>query len=452
MCRSYNMTRTILSVASAVLALSSAVHGMNGTRIDAKKDAQIHLYPFSTTNCVGSPIGSPLEMKQGQCVGLPGVHSLKPMFRAEHKDWVDEVNKSQSECKLETFREGGCPDSDKTTKYLDQRSGAMPNDFGHCLVGRHDANDDSSSDDGDYLFYSARFVCDKVDSPELLCTSSLEQTSWSMDPSGNPQSSVGTATYTATLSTTGSSDRAQKRIKPTLEPRGIKADRGESTGIWMLHPWSDSLSCYRCYTKKTGDYGKFECRSGVDYPAQCGPMPDSEEGKPTTGKTTTTISTTALATTHITTTVLTARSSSATTTITITSVPTSTDQSTSTESTALAKSGSQGRVIDTSSSDSDSDSDWPQLDIELSRKSWHTPVKFWHPWVNTSMWCADAEWEKRGRPESYIKIQHCHKCDDKDRSDSKFIGIPETEVVTSRETETSTSTIQHTYSARHDQL
>ena len=97
----------ILFAASALLAFSSTVHGANVTRVDAKEDAQIHLYPFNTVDCTGSPVGSPLELKQGQCVELQGAHSLKPMFRSDHRDWITEVNRFQTECKLETFRARG---------------------------------------------------------------------------------------------------------------------------------------------------------------------------------------------------------------------------------------------------------------------------------------------------------------------------------------------------------
>jgi hypothetical protein len=101
------------------------------------------------------------------------------------------------------------------------------------------------------------------------------------------------------------------------------------------------------------------------------------------------------------------------------------------------------------------------MDIELSqKKSWHTPVKFHHPFISDKEACADAEWEKRGRPESYVKIQHIHICDKKDRQDSQWIGLPQEVVHTKNHTMTSTHVINHTSTSthtvmitrRHDQL
>ncbi|KZM22234.1 uncharacterized protein EKO05_0011342 [Ascochyta rabiei] len=410
------MTRTFLSVASAVLLLASVVNGVNVTRVDAKADAQIHLYPFNTFDCTEGPVGSPLELKQGECVNFHAAHSVKPMLRSDHQDWINEVNELRTNCKLETFRVPGCPDSGKMDQYLYGRSGDMPENFGRCLVGDHSSDDDS--------FSSAKFVCGKLENPELLCTSIIEHTSWSMDPTGSPSSSVITATYTGSLSATGRFARIIKPThigqgKPTLEPR-FKTDQ-ETKSVWMLHPWSKSMVCYLCYPEKKGDYSKIECRYGKDFPAQCGGNPVGGDGEVRTPMTTTTATTTATTTTH----------------------------TTSTKLTVFSMSGRD----DDDASMSDSESDFTDMDLDMSQKrSWHTPVKFGHPFVQGQHVCADAEWEKRGRPESYIKIQHCHICDHKDRGDSQWIGLPETAVDTVSKTTTTTNTIRHTLSRRHDQL
>ncbi|KAF9691664.1 hypothetical protein EKO04_010396 [Ascochyta lentis] len=414
------MTKALLLVASAALLLTSVVKGANLTRADAKADAEIYLYPFNTADCTLSPVGSPMELKQGECVTFQGARSVKAMLNSDHQDWIDEVNELRTRCKLETFRVPGCSDSGKTDQYLYSRSGDMPEDFGRCLVGSHSIDGDQPLE---YAFYSAKFVCSKPD-PELSCTRIIEHTSWSMDSTGSAHPSVTTATYTGSLSEKGDSARMIKpthieQSKPTLEPR-FEPGR-ETRSVWMLHPWSKSMECYLCYTKKTGDYGKIECRAGKKYPAQCGESFVDAGGEPVTPTIITEATTTATTTTH----------------------------TTSTQMTVLSVS----RRDDDDASMSDSDSDSTDIDLDLSQKrSWHTPVKFGHPFVDGARLCADAEWEKRGRPESYIKIQDCHICDDDDRDDSEWIGLPETRVQTVSRTTTTTNTIRHTLTRRHDQL
>lgn len=464
------MTKMILSLASTIFILTSLVHGANVTRVNAMADAQIHLYPFNTADCTGSPVGSPLELKQGKCVDFNGAHSVKPMFRADHEDWMNEVNELRARCRLETFPVRGCPDNNKTETYLHNRSGDLPNDFGRCLVAQNGVDDSESSDDvessddDEDVLYSAKFVCGKVEDSKLLYTSTIEYTSWSMDPSGTPHSTVDTEVITGTVSATPSGRVARSvaidTIKPLLEPRGLKPGT-ETRGAWMLHPWSSSLACYLCYTKKGGDYGKIECRLGKDFPAQCGPKPGTEDGEPITSSSTTTTTTTATTTTHTTTTSVTVRSSStSSSSSTSTSSPSSNSSpsfnSSSTSSTQVANAADSVLMSNFSSEDpssdssSDSEADLPKLS---QKKSWHRPVKFLHPWMIEEIeMCADAEWEKRGRPESYIKIQHSHKCNEHDRSDSKWLSVPRTRVQTEYSTSTTTSTIKHTLSRRHDQL
>jgi hypothetical protein len=422
------MTRAILSIASAVLVLTSVVSGTNVTKVDAKADAQIHLYPFNSESCYGPPTGSPLELKQGECVNFHGARSVKPMLRPDHTDWIGEVNELRTHCKLETFRAPGCPASDENTQYLHHSGAEMPKNLHRCLTATDAATDDSDNDDT-YPLYSARFVCGKVENPELLCTSTIEHTSWSMDAMGKPTQSVRTATYTGTLAAGGHKVRSVsvEKPEPTLHNKGFKPGR-ETKGVWMLHPWSRTVVCYTCYPKKEHDYSKVECRHGIQYTAQCGGRPVGSDGEPSTPRVTTTATTTATTTTHTTSTSLTIRDD---TFGTIHGVYTDAD-------------------TETDSSDVDL-SDW-----QTQRRSWHKPVKFNHPFIDGQYLCADAEWEKRGRPESYIKVQHCHICDHNDRKDSEWIGLPETVTSVVSRTTTTTNTIEHTHvlsiGQAHDQL
>lgn len=214
----------------------------------------------------------------------------------------------------------------------------------------------------------------------------------------------------------------------------------ESKGVWMLHPWSLGMVCYKCYTEKANDYRKIECRMGENFPVDCGPKPTGQGqlgGSPVHSTTTTTV--TEATTTH----------------------------STRTKKTVAYKDHTS-TVVGVLLSDDSTDEDTIELDIDLHRKkSWHTPVKFPHPFISHKEACADAEWEKRGQgAKQYIKLQHVHFCNDKDRLDSRWLGSPTTIVHTSTATKTSSVTFSHTTSStstatiatttttivRHDQL
>jgi hypothetical protein len=154
-----------------------------------------------------------------------------------------------------------------------------------------------------------------------------------------------------------------KPTKAAVEKR-FEPNKGSSTkDVWMQHPWGHSPLCYLCYTKKEHEYKKVECRAGIKYATNCGPEPL----------------------------------------------------------------GWSDTIEADDISSSDSEEDHPRLYIELQqKKSWHTPVKFDHPFLDGKKACADAEWEKRGQiGKDYIKIQKVHICDGEDPK-RQWIGPPET--------------------------
>lgn len=386
--------RVLVPLTTAAFALASSAQGTVSKAANATSDAQIHLYPFVTPDCTGQPFTSPYEMKQGQCVNMNQASSLRPRFRFEHADWIEEVNKLQMHCKLETFSDFGCSEASKIKEYQQGLGGGMPEHLNSCLVPQQSSTS----------FFSARFVCHKLKNTERVCTSIIKHTTWSVDPTyGAPHYKENTATYTGALAVVSpTKDAVEKRFKPGRETKGV----------WMHHPWSRSLLCYLCYPEKEHDYRKIECRAGAEFAANCGPEPAlGPNGEPASTSTTTT-------TTHGTTTVL-----------------------------AHAKHAPIDHA-DLSSSDSDEDDKLPRLDVDLQqKKSWHTPVKFQHPFVHGKEACADAEWEKRGQiGRDYIKIQKVHICNDKDRDDSQWIGFPATAVHTVHAPKATPNKI------RHDQL
>jgi|SRR5690242_12221277 len=395
--------RVILPVTAVALALTSSVHGVAPKAANVTADAQIHIYPFVTPDCTGQPFTSPYEMKHGECVNMNQAHSLRPRFRFDHANWIEKVNKLQMHCKLETFSDFGCPDGKNVKEYQQGLDGDMPKHINSCLTPQQ-----LQAGGSPIGFFSARFVCNKPKEPEHVCTKIITHTTWSIDPTyGAPHYEENTATYTGTLSMSTQKGAAiDKRFEPGRETKGV----------WMHHPWSRSLLCYLCYPKKEHDYRKVECRAGVGFPANCGLAPAlAPNGEPAS---TTTTTTTTVTTIH------------------------------STKAAVERANPPVAEHLDLSDTDSDTDSNLPDLDFGLQqKKSWHTPVKFQHPFVQGKEACADAEWEKRGQiGRDYIKIQKVHICGDKDRDDSQWIGFPAIAVHTVNVPKGAASKV------RHDQL
>ncbi|KAF3051176.1 hypothetical protein E8E11_010854 [Didymella keratinophila] len=396
-----------LSITTAAFVLASMVHGTLIRPYNATADAAIHLYTFATTDCQGNPQESPFEMKNGQCVNLRDPLSAKPaLWKGHRSDYIEEINNLHAYCKLELFGTDDCQSHSRVPDYHDEVTEESPGNFNKCLMPIKAAGAINPS-----FIKSAKFSCVPVENPNHLCTRTIRLTSWSIEPTyGNPVPVVHKATLTGTLQVGATQEAVRTLVKRKNQP---------GKGVWMLHPWSLTWLCYSCFLKQVEYTGRMECLSGIDYPIHCSsPMPSPYSTAVTHSTTTTSTSTT-----------------------TVTTHPSSTAKATS-------------WVIVT---DSDSDDERDNLHLSMKR-SWHTPVWFDHPFQVGKKACADAEWEKRSQKHNYIKIQNVHICDNNDRSDSRWIGLPPTDVHTIDATKTSTRTIGHTTTAtsthtlRHDQL
>jgi hypothetical protein len=419
-----------LSITTAALALTSAVHAVSKP-YNATAEAAIHLIGFTSLDCNGAPDGSPLEMVNGQCVDFRGINSIRPMlWKGRRADWINEVNNAHIHCKLEAFSESFCNPHYRISQYQFGTTDEMPMNFMKCL-----------SPDARDTIMSAKFVCGLVENPELLCTSTLKHTIWSIEPTwGSPVPDVQEVTYTGTLEVTASTPNIAPR-SVAVEGRPISvATRGveraaaprESKGVWMLHPWTLSMVCYTCYAKKAGNLHKIECRFGHRFQIDCGPKPTDVMDGTEKRYTTTTATTTML---------------------------TKVDLTSTSMMTTYQKLGSKvaSAVVgvflgdDLSDSSDSSDDEFVVPPITLHRnaphhgQSWHTPVKFPHPFFAGQKSCADAEWEKRGQGiKEYIKIQHVHDCTNDDDPNSRWLGSPDTVVHTTTATTTATIIFGHT--------
>lgn len=397
-----------VSITTAVFALTSVAHGIRP--YNATADAAIHLATFDSATCAGRPQTSPFEMKNGQCVNLRDPHSAKPMLWVGHRqDWIEEINNLHAHCKLELFGQEDCASYTRITSYRGANTEEQPENFNKCLIA-------------DALIKSAKFTCVPF-GDTVSKTSTL--TSYSIDPTYH---SAVPFTYVAVLTATLRLPTPPAKVAPGATTEAlkhlVKRKNQPGKGVWMQHPWVGSWICYSCYLKQEDIYGKMECKSGRDYPINCGEAPDYTIEGPTTSHTRTTSTRTIAIISHSTTTVKTAH--------------------------RLPHDSSD-------SSDSDDENDFVRRHT-LVKRSWHTPVKFYHPFQIGKEACADAEWQHRGKRNEYVEIHGVHICDHKDRPDSKWLVLPtSTHTVTAMESvsrtivhhETSTTTITV---PRHDQL
>jgi hypothetical protein len=218
-------------------------------------------------------------------------------------------------------------------------------------------------------------------------------TSYSIGKNEKPTGYLSTATFTIISTPTIEPTRAP--VAHRLEPRKKMADVAYK---WMFHPWSRSVLCYECYTNKPGNWKWVKCNSGPNHEEACSDRQVDADGFPyTTTTTQTNLAVTSTQTTYTT---------DATSTVT-----------TTTHSTLASP-----------------------LSASLAARSWHKDVHFRHPWTGQRV-CADAEWEKRGRPNFEIRLQDVHIDDGNDCTGAESLDVPDRLIETVTTTSTSTQTI-----------
>lgn len=419
--------RPLLPITTAVFALTSVVHGgifdWKKPR-DVQAEARFDLIPYDTLDCSGKPQQAPLQItNNNMCFNFLETRSLMPVFtKGHHAGWIDEVNKLRMHCKLQTFGQYHCPEKNRTVEYRHGTIDVSPQSINKCLVpAREKYEDDEGTDDEDvdeddyaisHAIRAAMFICGPVETPIA-------------------QKEI----YSATPSATSHTKEGAQQTKIAARGAAIGAG-GDSKGVWMMHPWNFSTMCFLCYTKKN-NYSNIECRGGARHEADCGPLPTAMMNGNPVHHSTVTSTVTAVSTSHTTRT-----------------------------KKSIAFKETTSTVTDGSFGNDQSDEGLSDLKIEHQQKrSWHTPVKFPHPFIIGKNACADAEWEKRGQgSKSYVKIQHVHFCDNKDRHDSLWLGFPSTVIHTSTITKisslivdhtstlTSTALVAKTTTVKHDQL
>ncbi|KAH7067830.1 hypothetical protein FB567DRAFT_585399, partial [Paraphoma chrysanthemicola] len=360
---------TMARILTFLLALLASV------RVEAKSKAdQIRAYQFDTDYCVGNPKGSNIDLPRDKCVNIAGGRSVKPVVDTKRVKWLNDVNNGAHTCYLMSFSDPDCPD----TKEAD-RVGVLelPAGFDKCITKTLPVR-------------SAKFVCGlKFVVNESVHTSTytttMVATSWSLGNNDllTPHELTKTVTQTTTSaisSTVPGAPVASTSTSRRLEARADTKNEPMTLDVWMYQPWSRTAICYHCYRKKESDFGNFKCKGGPNVKATCPLRPEPKAGEP------------------------------------ITSVTTILHVSTQSTSTTVVSTMTDGTLVHTSTQTVTAPA--------LERRSWHKSVFFQNPWVPGHYVCADAEWEKRGKAETEIRLQKIKYKNDKDCRDAQSIDLP----------------------------
>ncbi|KAF1847442.1 uncharacterized protein K460DRAFT_392794 [Cucurbitaria berberidis CBS 394.84] len=335
------MTRLVSFVLSAIFALPSAIHA---------KDSQIRLYAFTSDYCDGPPAGGNIDIKQNDCQNiLNGARSVKPMFDPKRDQWLDDINNDGTFCDVITYKIPGCLDGQEL------KTVSVPESLHQCL---------HPGKPGDPLtVYSVKFRCgtESASRSSDVTTTSTRATSWSVGADQKPTPYFGTNTVTSAHGKLAA--QSPEPWANRVEARG-PAKKGNSRGVWMLHPWAESVICYECYTtKNSDDFSRFDCRSGPKNVIDCGDKPIAFDGE-------------RLTVTH-----------SSTTTVTDQNRPTTT-------------------IYELTTATLDQEVKTVTLQPLEKRGSWRLPVTFDHPYRPGKKVCAEAEWEQRtSLSKSEVRLQ-----------------------------------------------
>ncbi|KAF2846462.1 hypothetical protein T440DRAFT_510940 [Plenodomus tracheiphilus IPT5] len=361
-----------------------------------------HHIEFGTfLNCDASPQLVNLDLSRNECHNLAtGAQSFRPFKHEDNMDWLNDINNGNAICQLIAYSSHGCLPASRLG------SSSLPRGLQQCLSYVAPAP-----------ALSVEFQCVSTTSTvTVINTETATVTSWEVGTDGKATPHDKTTTRTSTVSSIRElSSRAAEATAGHLEQR----QDNNHQGIWMFHPWSRSLICYDCYTYKTDDFTKFDCRSGPNNPIDCGPRLARVDDSTST------------VTTRVTATIVSP-------TYTFTPVTTSTIHTSSTSSSSSSSAALQLAEMETTEGDIELG------DGDIEKRSWHRRVRFMHPYKADVPVCADAEWEKRGKPNNEIRLQKIttdmQEC--QNNSDTQDLNIPKDVVVTS-----TTTTTTHSISA-----
>jgi hypothetical protein len=368
--------------------------------VDAKRKDKISFSQYSENDCNGHPLSGKLNDLQligraSECtpVGSQGVRIHKHK-KNKYSKWIDDVNTGRDQCGATLFRGYGCA----RENILDNIS--LPADFNECNPLPKEA-------------ISIQFWCRKNSGYEGIAEArevEMPVTSYSIAPDGKAHPSVYTTFFNATqyiynpveeftgldqvtvtvpdvdeVTTTVDAvaqieqvkvtapkvnARAEPTHKAALEPRRKKHN---VVGVWMKHPWTNADICFKCWTKKEWNYGKFDCRSGHfnKYYIDCGPKPAPVP-------------------------------------------PTSTVDITRTRTVEFWTTEAAQYSFPLLPTASTVQFSFPHVaTASPEKRSPHMAVVLHSPWFPNDKICADAEWENAGKPKAEVRIQDTkafHKC------------------------------------------
>ncbi|KAJ4356463.1 Mitochondrial GTPase 1 [Didymosphaeria variabile] len=349
--------------------------------VDAKQKDKVSYSRYLEGDCHGHPISGDiddLKLKKYQMSKCEDITGNGVRFHKHGKNkyskWINDVSDGQIECFATLYHGHGCDRKNAIN------NASLPGDFTKC-------NPINAATGSIQFWCRPNRAWYGLALPREV---ELAVTSYSIAGDGKAYPSVYTTAFNATRhvyhqpvdyvtetvteidQVTMAAPKLNARAEPThkaaLEPRKKKHNE---KGVWMRHPWTESELCFKCWTKKELDYGKFSCRSGHNdkYAIDCGPKP-----APVPPTSTHTI----------------------TYTRSIEFWPTTTDQFSMTPTTT-------DQVTTTTTTDQVTVTASPAAVNE--KRSPHKAVVLHHPWLPGKMVCADAEWENSGKSKAEVRIQ-----------------------------------------------
>ncbi|KAL5379552.1 hypothetical protein DPSP01_008429 [Paraphaeosphaeria sporulosa] len=371
--------------------------------VDAKRKDKVSYSRYLARDCNGHPLSGDIDDLQlkGGASGCKQIEGQGVRFHMHKKDkynkWIDDVNRGLWECGATVYRGVDCVLED----IIDQVS--LPQAFNECNPLHADAGSIS-------FWCRPNYGYQGIAQPREM---ELPVTSYSIDKYGKAHPSMYTTVINATqhiynplpeftgitppvtvtatkileistkvntvpqveTTTTVAVPKVNARAEPApkvaLEPRGKQYN---VKGVWMRHPWGQSAICFKCWTRKEMDFGKFKCRSGNydKYDVPCPPVPN-------------------------------------------TIAPTTTVDITHT------------RTVEFWRTEADHFSLATQPSVAAEKRSPHKAVVFHNPYFPDLKVCADAEWENSGKPKAEVRLQKIKSFDKCAKKDPMYIdiGIPE---------------------------
>ncbi|KAL5117638.1 Mitochondrial GTPase 1 [Pleosporales sp. CAS-2024a] len=360
-----------------------------------RRGDMLQVYTWPSNDCQEYPIKGNIELPRNHCVNIRG-RSVRPTLDFKRQHWLNWVRLGKHTCVMAVYTRENCGGEESLME--------LPKDLDKCFTTK------DLVDVGSLMFYCGPALKDAT--VTTTKTTHHTQTIWSLGTDDAVTPVTRDATFVTTMLST---KRIQRMALPTpsaAAAAAAAADAGvnvvvsplpsphpvtvtvtsidlyspelssmtnglevrENGGklydgnvehlinlvyVWMKHPWAESPICYLCGTKRNF-WGWARCAAKPNYIERCG---EADFHPLTTA--TETVTESLIATTPLVV---------ATQTVVLPA--------------AMGMGMGTMRIA--------------------PRQSWHRSVRFTSPWDPNKGYCAEAEWEFRGKTFNVIKLKNLH--------------------------------------------